>query len=140
MHFTRLHLLCSLTERAQLLKNVFKKNHLNLYHSESLQQNLLRKYLGSDFETHCLPSPHGIYESSMLTLGIVHSLQLTPKTSVCNFATWDVNTNCGENPLSAAISLLAEEREHLKILLLSLKEKYGRMPLASLNLKKEPVK
>lgn len=49
IHFTRLHLLCSLTERAQLLKNVFKKNHVNLYRSESLQQNLLRKYLSSNF-------------------------------------------------------------------------------------------
>uniref|UniRef100_A0A8D1C628 Phospholipid-transporting ATPase n=1 Tax=Sus scrofa TaxID=9823 RepID=A0A8D1C628_PIG len=50
MHFTRLHLLCSLTERAQLLKNVFKKNHLNLYHSESLQQNLLHGYAFSQDE------------------------------------------------------------------------------------------
>ncbi|XP_023493925.2 phospholipid-transporting ATPase IA isoform X1 [Equus caballus] len=30
----------SLTERAQLLKNVFKKNHVNLYRSESVQHNL----------------------------------------------------------------------------------------------------
>lgn len=38
----------SLTERAQLLKNVFKKNHL--YHSESLQQNLLHGYAFSQDE------------------------------------------------------------------------------------------
>lgn len=47
IHVTRLHFLHSLTERAQLLKNVFKKNHVNLYRSESLQQNLLRKCLSS---------------------------------------------------------------------------------------------
>lgn len=35
----------SLTERAQLLKNVFKKNTVNMYRSESVQQNLLRKCL-----------------------------------------------------------------------------------------------
>ncbi|XP_062992468.1 phospholipid-transporting ATPase IA isoform X1 [Elgaria multicarinata webbii] len=40
----------SLTERAQLLKNVFKKNHVNLYHSESLQQNLLHGYAFSQDE------------------------------------------------------------------------------------------
>ncbi|XP_035524586.1 probable phospholipid-transporting ATPase IA isoform X3 [Morone saxatilis] len=33
----------SLTERAQLLKNVFKKSTVSLYRSESMQQNLLRK-------------------------------------------------------------------------------------------------
>uniref|UniRef100_A0A8C6KCD1 Phospholipid-transporting ATPase n=1 Tax=Nothobranchius furzeri TaxID=105023 RepID=A0A8C6KCD1_NOTFU len=32
----------SLTERAQLLKNVFKKSTVSLYRSESMQQNLLR--------------------------------------------------------------------------------------------------
>ncbi|XP_073661304.1 phospholipid-transporting ATPase IA isoform X6 [Tursiops truncatus] len=40
----------SLTERAQLLKNVFKKNHVNLYPSESLQQNLLHGYAFSQDE------------------------------------------------------------------------------------------
>uniref|UniRef100_A0A8D2L177 Phospholipid-transporting ATPase n=1 Tax=Varanus komodoensis TaxID=61221 RepID=A0A8D2L177_VARKO len=39
-----------LTERAQLLKNVFKKNHVNLYRSESLQQNLLHGYAFSQDE------------------------------------------------------------------------------------------
>lgn len=33
----------SLTERAQLLKNVFKKSTVSLYRSDSMQQNLLRK-------------------------------------------------------------------------------------------------
>lgn len=33
---------CSLTERAQLLKNVFKKSTVSLYRSDSMQQNLLR--------------------------------------------------------------------------------------------------
>uniref|UniRef100_A0A8C0XUH0 Phospholipid-transporting ATPase n=1 Tax=Castor canadensis TaxID=51338 RepID=A0A8C0XUH0_CASCN len=50
IHFTLLHLLHSLTERAQLLKNVFKKNHVNLYRSESLQQNLLHGYAFSQDE------------------------------------------------------------------------------------------
>uniref|UniRef100_A0A672U9R6 Phospholipid-transporting ATPase n=1 Tax=Strigops habroptila TaxID=2489341 RepID=A0A672U9R6_STRHB len=45
--FLRLHLL---TERAQLLKNVFKKNHVNLYRSDSLQQNLLHGYAFSQDE------------------------------------------------------------------------------------------
>ncbi|GAB0188385.1 phospholipid-transporting ATPase IA [Grus japonensis] len=40
----------SLTERAQLLKNVFKKNHVNLYRSDSLQQNLLHGYAFSQDE------------------------------------------------------------------------------------------
>uniref|UniRef100_A0A8C5VB65 Phospholipid-transporting ATPase n=1 Tax=Microcebus murinus TaxID=30608 RepID=A0A8C5VB65_MICMU len=40
----------SLTERAQLLKNVFKKNHVSLYRSESLQQNLLHGYAFSQDE------------------------------------------------------------------------------------------
>ncbi|XP_074848797.1 phospholipid-transporting ATPase IA isoform X5 [Carettochelys insculpta] len=40
----------SLTERAQLLKNVFKKSHVNLYRSESLQQNLLHGYAFSQDE------------------------------------------------------------------------------------------
>ena len=35
--------LASLTERAQLLKNVFKKSTVSLYRSDSMQQNLLRK-------------------------------------------------------------------------------------------------
>lgn len=35
--------LYSLTERAQLLKNVFKKSTVSLYRSDSMQQNLLRK-------------------------------------------------------------------------------------------------
>uniref|UniRef100_A0A670ZU41 Phospholipid-transporting ATPase n=1 Tax=Pseudonaja textilis TaxID=8673 RepID=A0A670ZU41_PSETE len=39
-----------LTEKAQLLKNVFKKNHVNLYRSESLQQNLLHGYAFSQDE------------------------------------------------------------------------------------------
>uniref|UniRef100_A0A8B9D653 Phospholipid-transporting ATPase n=1 Tax=Anser cygnoides TaxID=8845 RepID=A0A8B9D653_ANSCY len=39
-----------LTERAQLLKNVFKKNHVNLYRSDSLQQNLLHGYAFSQDE------------------------------------------------------------------------------------------
>ncbi|KAM4710413.1 phospholipid-transporting ATPase IA [Discoglossus pictus] len=40
----------SLTERAQLLKNVFKKNTANLYRSESVQQNLLHGYAFSQDE------------------------------------------------------------------------------------------
>ncbi|KAG8453626.1 hypothetical protein GDO86_000310 [Hymenochirus boettgeri] len=40
----------SLTERAQLLKNVFKKNTSNLYRSESVQQNLLHGYAFSQDE------------------------------------------------------------------------------------------
>uniref|UniRef100_A0A7M4EQG6 Phospholipid-transporting ATPase n=1 Tax=Crocodylus porosus TaxID=8502 RepID=A0A7M4EQG6_CROPO len=40
----------SLTERAQLLKNVFKKNHMNLYRSDSVQQNLLHGYAFSQDE------------------------------------------------------------------------------------------
>ncbi|XP_069487840.1 phospholipid-transporting ATPase IA isoform X2 [Ambystoma mexicanum] len=40
----------SLTERAQLLKNVFKKNTSNIYRSESLQQNLLHGYAFSQDE------------------------------------------------------------------------------------------
>uniref|UniRef100_A0A7M4FWN4 Phospholipid-transporting ATPase n=1 Tax=Crocodylus porosus TaxID=8502 RepID=A0A7M4FWN4_CROPO len=39
-----------LTERAQLLKNVFKKNHMNLYRSDSVQQNLLHGYAFSQDE------------------------------------------------------------------------------------------
>uniref|UniRef100_A0A452I5L0 Phospholipid-transporting ATPase n=1 Tax=Gopherus agassizii TaxID=38772 RepID=A0A452I5L0_9SAUR len=39
-----------LTERAQLLKNVFKKSPVNLYRSESLQQNLLHGYAFSQDE------------------------------------------------------------------------------------------
>ncbi|XP_075868225.1 putative phospholipid-transporting ATPase IA isoform X4 [Nelusetta ayraudi] len=40
----------SLTERAQLLKNVFKKSTVNLYRSESMQQNLLHGYAFSQDE------------------------------------------------------------------------------------------
>nr|XP_033802256.1 phospholipid-transporting ATPase IA isoform X4 [Geotrypetes seraphini] len=40
----------SLTERAQLLKNVFKKSSVNLYRSESVQQNLLHGYAFSQDE------------------------------------------------------------------------------------------
>ncbi|KAJ8407670.1 hypothetical protein AAFF_G00275270 [Aldrovandia affinis] len=40
----------SLTERAQLLKNVFKKNTVNMYRSESMQQNLLHGYAFSQDE------------------------------------------------------------------------------------------
>uniref|UniRef100_A0A8C5H5D2 Phospholipid-transporting ATPase n=1 Tax=Gouania willdenowi TaxID=441366 RepID=A0A8C5H5D2_GOUWI len=40
----------SLTERAQLLKNVFKKSSVNLYRSESMQQNLLHGYAFSQDE------------------------------------------------------------------------------------------
>ncbi|XP_015200795.1 probable phospholipid-transporting ATPase IA isoform X2 [Lepisosteus oculatus] len=40
----------SLTERAQLLKNVFKKSTINLYHSESMQHNLLHGYAFSQDE------------------------------------------------------------------------------------------
>ncbi|XP_033829471.1 phospholipid-transporting ATPase IA isoform X2 [Periophthalmus magnuspinnatus] len=40
----------SLTERAQLLKNVFKKSTVSLYRSESLQQNLLHGYAFSQDE------------------------------------------------------------------------------------------
>lgn len=46
---------CSLTERAQLLKNVFKKSTVSLYRSDSMQQNLLRKL-------------HNIFLSSSLSL------------------------------------------------------------------------
>uniref|UniRef100_A0A8B9TIG2 Phospholipid-transporting ATPase n=1 Tax=Anas platyrhynchos TaxID=8839 RepID=A0A8B9TIG2_ANAPL len=48
--FTCICFLSSLTERAQLLKNVFKKNHVNLYRSDSLQQNLLHGYAFSQDE------------------------------------------------------------------------------------------
>uniref|UniRef100_A0AAQ5X5R4 Phospholipid-transporting ATPase n=1 Tax=Amphiprion ocellaris TaxID=80972 RepID=A0AAQ5X5R4_AMPOC len=41
---------CSLTERAQLLKNVFKKSTVSLYRSESMQQNLLHGYAFSQDE------------------------------------------------------------------------------------------
>uniref|UniRef100_A0AAY4D8R1 Phospholipid-transporting ATPase n=1 Tax=Denticeps clupeoides TaxID=299321 RepID=A0AAY4D8R1_9TELE len=48
-HF--LHVLKSgLTERAQLLKNVFKKSTVNLYRSDSMQQNLLHGYAFSQDE------------------------------------------------------------------------------------------
>ncbi|XP_064193992.1 phospholipid-transporting ATPase IA-like [Anguilla rostrata] len=40
----------SLTERAQLLKNVFKKNTASMYRSESMQQNLLHGYAFSQDE------------------------------------------------------------------------------------------
>uniref|UniRef100_A0A3B5RAD1 Phospholipid-transporting ATPase n=1 Tax=Xiphophorus maculatus TaxID=8083 RepID=A0A3B5RAD1_XIPMA len=40
----------SLTERAQLLKNVFKKSTVGLYRSESMQQNLLHGYAFSQDE------------------------------------------------------------------------------------------
>uniref|UniRef100_A0A3B3TCN1 Phospholipid-transporting ATPase n=1 Tax=Paramormyrops kingsleyae TaxID=1676925 RepID=A0A3B3TCN1_9TELE len=40
----------SLTERAQLLKNVFKKNTVTMYSSESMQQNLLHGYAFSQDE------------------------------------------------------------------------------------------
>ncbi|XP_053314387.1 phospholipid-transporting ATPase IA isoform X2 [Spea bombifrons] len=40
----------SLTERAQLLKNVFKKNTTSMYRSESVQQNLLHGYAFSQDE------------------------------------------------------------------------------------------
>ncbi|XP_039607305.1 phospholipid-transporting ATPase IA isoform X2 [Polypterus senegalus] len=40
----------SLTERAQLLKNVFKKSTASLYRSESMQQNLLHGYAFSQDE------------------------------------------------------------------------------------------
>ncbi|XP_058506471.1 phospholipid-transporting ATPase IA isoform X4 [Solea solea] len=40
----------SLTERAQLLKNVFKKSTVSLYRSESMQQNLLHGYAFSQDE------------------------------------------------------------------------------------------
>uniref|UniRef100_A0A674K9I0 Phospholipid-transporting ATPase n=1 Tax=Terrapene triunguis TaxID=2587831 RepID=A0A674K9I0_9SAUR len=49
-YFTNFHFLSSLTERAQLLKNVFKKSPVNLYRSESLQQNLLHGYAFSQDE------------------------------------------------------------------------------------------
>ncbi|XP_030594454.1 probable phospholipid-transporting ATPase IA isoform X2 [Archocentrus centrarchus] len=53
----------SLTERAQLLKNVFKKSTVSLYRSDSMQQNLLRK-LHADLSfsfflfSLCLSRPH----------------------------------------------------------------------------------
>ena len=37
----------SLTERALLLKNVFKKSTVSLYRSDSMQQNLLREFPSS---------------------------------------------------------------------------------------------
>ncbi|KPP60147.1 hypothetical protein Z043_121874 [Scleropages formosus] len=40
----------SLTERAQLLKNVFKKSTVTVYRSESMQQNLLHGYAFSQDE------------------------------------------------------------------------------------------
>ncbi|XP_056625153.1 probable phospholipid-transporting ATPase IA isoform X4 [Triplophysa dalaica] len=40
----------SLTERAQLLKNVFKKSTVNLYRSDSMQQNILHGYAFSQDE------------------------------------------------------------------------------------------
>ncbi|CAB1325645.1 unnamed protein product, partial [Coregonus sp. 'balchen'] len=39
-----------LTERAQLLKNVFKKSTVSLYRSDSMQQNLLHGYAFSQDE------------------------------------------------------------------------------------------
>uniref|UniRef100_A0A8C7SY69 Phospholipid-transporting ATPase n=1 Tax=Oncorhynchus mykiss TaxID=8022 RepID=A0A8C7SY69_ONCMY len=42
--------LCSLTERAQLLKNVFKKSTVSMYRSDSMQQNLLHGYAFSQDE------------------------------------------------------------------------------------------
>uniref|UniRef100_A0A8C9VDR3 Phospholipid-transporting ATPase n=1 Tax=Scleropages formosus TaxID=113540 RepID=A0A8C9VDR3_SCLFO len=50
---SRLRLACSspsLTERAQLLKNVFKKSTVTVYRSESMQQNLLHGYAFSQDE------------------------------------------------------------------------------------------
>uniref|UniRef100_A0A4W4HGQ1 Phospholipid-transporting ATPase n=1 Tax=Electrophorus electricus TaxID=8005 RepID=A0A4W4HGQ1_ELEEL len=41
---------CSLTERAQLLKNVFKKSTVSLYRSDSMQQSLLHGYAFSQDE------------------------------------------------------------------------------------------
>uniref|UniRef100_A0A8C1QQQ8 Phospholipid-transporting ATPase n=1 Tax=Cyprinus carpio TaxID=7962 RepID=A0A8C1QQQ8_CYPCA len=41
---------CSLTERAQLLKNVFKKSTVSLYRSDSMQQNILHGYAFSQDE------------------------------------------------------------------------------------------
>uniref|UniRef100_A0A8C3G500 Phospholipid-transporting ATPase n=1 Tax=Cyclopterus lumpus TaxID=8103 RepID=A0A8C3G500_CYCLU len=51
-YFTHTYTLCSsaLTERAQLLKNVFKKSTVSLYRSESMQQNLLHGYAFSQDE------------------------------------------------------------------------------------------
>ncbi|KAF6726351.1 Phospholipid-transporting ATPase IA [Oryzias melastigma] len=40
----------SLTERAQLLKNVFKKSTVSLYRSDSMQHNLLHGYAFSQDE------------------------------------------------------------------------------------------
>uniref|UniRef100_A0A7N8XSU8 Phospholipid-transporting ATPase n=1 Tax=Mastacembelus armatus TaxID=205130 RepID=A0A7N8XSU8_9TELE len=45
-HFRNTHL----TERAQLLKNVFKKSTVSLYRSDSMQQNLLHGYAFSQDE------------------------------------------------------------------------------------------
>ncbi|CAL8355989.1 unnamed protein product [Merluccius merluccius] len=47
----------SLTERAQLLKNVFKKSTVSLYRSDSMQQNLLHGYAFSQDE-------HGVVSQS----------------------------------------------------------------------------
>lgn len=47
----------SLTERAQLLKNVFKKSTVSLYRSDSMQQNLLRKLHSVSLLSICLSFP-----------------------------------------------------------------------------------
>uniref|UniRef100_A0AAR2LBC4 Phospholipid-transporting ATPase n=1 Tax=Pygocentrus nattereri TaxID=42514 RepID=A0AAR2LBC4_PYGNA len=47
-HFCNYHV--CLTERAQLLKNVFKKSTVSLYRSDSMQQNLLHGYAFSQDE------------------------------------------------------------------------------------------
>lgn len=67
---------------------------------------------------------------------MLNYLKLAPDTTFAYFAACYVNNKCLESPLTSIISHLAEEIEHCNILLLSVKEKYFHMPLASLNLKK----
>ncbi|XP_026187029.1 probable phospholipid-transporting ATPase IA isoform X4 [Mastacembelus armatus] len=57
----------SLTERAQLLKNVFKKSTVSLYRSDSMQQNLLRKL-------HSNSSASFSYSLTPLSLSFFHNM------------------------------------------------------------------
>lgn len=73
----------SLTERAQLLKNVFKKSTVNLYRSESMQQNLLRKRRHFVFcvsvclERPPLP-PHWPVDFHLIRSGFIFSQMFSP--------------------------------------------------------------
>lgn len=83
-----------------------------------------------------LPLLRGIHENSTLTLGMLNYLKLAPETTFAYLAACYVNNKCLESPLTSILLHLAEEIDRCNILLLSFKEKYFHMPLASLNLKK----